>query len=221
MTDGTSDRLPVDRLSRRAFLGGAAGLAGTLALGLGAPHAEAAPAKARGAITLAYWNGEQLVDSARLPSGEAALRQTGIRVTVHGEIGPARTLRGLTVHYPLGGGSGATVPHHAWAGSPQGSRDAAFTLPVVTADGLALTVRHVPAAGEAPRETLCRLALGEAAGQAKLRAGTYVLANAGASWRGCRFEAGDGGCGARLTRPTPAGPASVGFDYLVLAVAPA
>ncbi len=222
MTDGTRNGRLDDRLTRRAFLSGAVSLGGVLALGWSVRPADGAARPGSAPLALAFLDGSRLVDATRLPQGEAALCQTGVRLTVHGRVGTGQTLRGLSAHFLIHEGSQAhLVPFHAWAGSPHGnSHDAAFVLPLVPPDGLHLTVRHAAGADADAQETLCLLTPGNAPGQAKLRAGTYVLMPAGADWSRCHYEA-SGPPGGQLFRGTADGLVPAGFDHLILTVRPA
>ena len=201
--DPTSDA----RLSRRALLRAAAGLAGALALGL-----ESSPvsADASAPFALAFWDGARLTDPTQMHA-DPALRGASVTLTLRSlPAGAAPTLQALTAHFPdTDAPNPVWTPFTAWAASPEdGARGIAFTMPVHPAWGLLLTVDLGASGGQ----SVCRLDSGGGRGTSKLRAGTYLIAPAGTDWRGVAPT--DGGY-------LMQGGGPVGFDYLALTVAPA
>jgi hypothetical protein len=211
--DDTSNQARDGRLSRRAFLNGAAGLAGCLAFDLNAWAAPDSVAVSAAPLTLAYWDGAALHDAASLPHGDQAFVGPGARVTIHSEVGASRTLRGVSAVYALD--DGKTSVFHAWAGSPHGKHDAAFTVPVVDS-GLTLIVRHTRTPENVPEDAVCRLAVSHEHNVPKLRAGTYILASRAVDWSRWQFQP-DGPTRGRLVAGAAQKPAH--FDYLVLTIA--
>ena len=222
-TDPNTDPTPDAPLTRRALLRAAVGLAGALALGL-----EAAPARAdlpalddpdAGAPpALAFWDGAQLQDPARMSADRVlagrALRGASVRLTLHSRpAGGPPTLHALTAHFPVRDGAETRwTPFLAWAASPgAGGQGIAFTMPIHPVEGLRLSVEL----GEGPRGDVrsaeCRLGL--AGGGAALRAGTYLIAPTGTDWTGCTLAGGE--------RLSAFGGGPVGFDHLLLTVGPA
>ncbi len=200
--------LKTDRFTRRALLRAAAGAAGALALGLPARAA----AKKDVPLALAFWDGVRLLDPALMREDAAALGGSA-RITLHSHpAGGPPALHALTVFFPVADGMRTCwTPFTAWAASPgAGGRGSAFILPVHPAAGLRLCVEH----GAGRREDF-RLGgpAGGLMGGLALRAGTYLFAPAGTDWTGSSLRDS-----ALLTAP---GGGSVGFDHLVLVVAPA
>ena len=199
---------------RRKFLQTAAGVAGVVALGWDAGRTEAAAPQEQDRhelmLAVAYWNGARLIDARHLPSGEAALIHSGVRLRVHGHEG-GESLRALNAYY-LTQESGH-VPYHAWQQSALSHTSARFTMPVLSGDGILLSARHEKT------ETFGRLHTNAAPGQPKLRTGIYVLAVGLTDWTGYHFDPQALAAGAPpLIRRTLRGFVPASFGYRILTV---
>ncbi len=223
-------------IPRRDFLTyGSVGMATALWLGLGAAKAQAARVHAVAgpdSPAIGYCppglDLQAIRDACALSSGESGFVPAGgARLQVAGRMPDAGGDPGLQsmafyLHYAVGGVD-EPLKHLLWlyrGGSPAHiSPGAGSTVPVKANGGVDFTL-EVESLSGARRVFSSRLSVGEEAGLAKLRRGTYFLAPPGqASWKNLQWGTREGriqrlterSALARRARP-------VAFPYLVISV---
>ena len=218
MTDLNTSSLSEARLSRRAFVQGAACLAGVSMLGLATSALASAPSadheavgRHGSALALAYWDGTRMIDATRLGMrlADGSLLGSHVRVTVNHHEGSHSTILGLSALYPINNGT-ELAPYHAWAISEYGSQPAAFTIPVSDSAGLSLSIRHK--SGGATATDILGLTLETDSTAPKLMAGTYVIAKH-PELSNCQLKTDESGSTVVLNKGIPAK-----FDCLIVDV---
>ena len=163
--------------NRRGFLKSAALLGGMTALHAGSlPLAGAAKYTGQGHTTLWYSSDGGLVDAGTLASGDSSLMNSGVRVTIENYYLPDRVdplLRGFVAVFIVDNDSQSeSLPFYAWAPSTPAKRSS-FFMPASPANGILFSI--VTNAPHFPVESYY-LTLDNAALEAKLRTGLYVVA---------------------------------------------
>jgi hypothetical protein len=149
----------------------------------------AASASASAAVDRATAHAARLRPAEQLRAGDARLARDGAKLTLSGVVPDGSTLALARVQVDFQ--PFHSTPFHAWSyAAGSAAKQANFSVPIDAATGLNLWVDVQHAGEAAPRTTVLRFAVGDDAGTAKLRAGTYVVAldSAAGGWSDYRLE---------------------------------
>jgi hypothetical protein len=202
-------------LDRREFLQGAATVVGAVAIGVGT-NSEAAPSsvktKSTPKLSVGFWDGDSLHNASALPSGDASLAGTSVKMIISGKQHAGSLVNAIDVHYPvLSEGTQTAVPHHAWTRVAHRTMTNIAVVPVVD-NGVRLSVQHQG------METPLHLSLNDDSSALKLRIGTYVIASHDIAWGMYQMEASNDPGEARLVHRTLSGFVPANIEHITVTV---
>ena len=192
-----------NKLPRRAFLRGAAGVLGASVLGGGSAIARTVANPKPGAkLALWFWDGSQFVP-AEIIDSESHLDI--VRITIKG-FGRG-TVRRIDSNVTVPSAKGGSVAYQAWTSAPNGPLRSRFNMRVGSTNGLSLTVYDTE-----QEVTNLNLRLSSGSGP-KLREGTYVLTDANARMAGVTLLA------ATAEKPVvDASGSGVSFNFVMISI---
>lgn len=169
-----------NKLPRRAFLRGAAGVLGASVLGGGSAIARTVTKPKPGAkLALWFWNGSQFVPAEKIDS-ESHLDIVRIIIKGYGR----GTVRRIDANVSVPTAKAGSVAYQAWTSAPNGPLRSRFSMRVGNSNGLSLSVYDNDMSA-----TDLHLRLSSGSGP-KLREGVYVLADAAAKMTGVTLMPG-------------------------------